>query len=261
MTDGIRLETRDWLATIVLDRPDKRNAFNAAMWRGLEDLCVALAADPAVRVVVVRSSSAAAFCAGADIGEFDAFRHDPAKTRANADLIRSATRALQTLPRPTIARIDGDCFGGGTIVALSCDFRMAAAPARFAITPARLGLSYAIADINVLVRTVGLSAARRLLMAGETFDAAQARQCGMVDYLFDDAVAMDEALAALAARMSTLSRYSLRSIKANLSRVVDGATDDDDASRQRFTDAFHGVDLEEGMAAFLEKRRPVFPYS
>ncbi len=261
MTGNLRLEASDARADIVIDRPDKRNAFNAAMWQRLIDLCGEIAENRDIRVVVVKSSSAGAFCAGADISEFDSFRHDRTKSEANAELIRSATRALQTLARPTIARIQGDCFGGGTLLALACDFRLAAVPCRFAITPARLGLSYAIEDLNTLVRTVGLPTARRLLMGTEILDAEKAKACGLVDEVHADAAELDASLGDLVERLRGLSQYSLRAIKTNLHQVINGATTDDDASRAAFADAFEGEDLEEGMTAFLEKRRPVFPFS
>jgi len=93
---------------------------------------------------------------------------------ANAESIRASAEALKTLPRPTIARIEGSCFGGGALLALACDFRIADTTASFAITPARLGLVYSIGDTSNLVNTVGLAVARRMLMLSEVLDAEAA---------------------------------------------------------------------------------------
>jgi len=267
----LHVEVSGSVASIVMDRPERRNAFNWSMWDELTDICGRLAIDKAIKAVVLRSSSSVAFCAGADISEFAELVRDPAKVEANAHSIRTASQALQTLPRPTIACIQGSCFGGGALLALACDFRIAASTARFAITPAKLGLCYSISDTSNLVNTVGLPIARRMLLLAEVLDAETALRCGLVDRLVttdspgDEHTATDEAIDVEVQAMLTVlkqhSQFSVRKLKHVLHRVSCGQTEDDADSIAAFVEAFHGEDLAEGMGAFLERREPRFPFS
>lgn len=259
-SEYLRVEVTDTVASIVMDRPERLNAFNRAMWDALTEVCNRLSSDVSVKAVVLRSSSNTAFCAGADISEFSELMGDAGKVEANAQSIRAASHALQTLSRPTIARIQGSCFGGGALLALACDFRIADSSARFAITPAKLGLCYSISDTSNLVSTVGLPMARRILLLAEVLDAESALQCGLVDR-----IARDESIdAEVQAMLSTLqqhSQYSLRNLKVGLYQVSQGQTEDDTDSIARFIEAFNGEDLAEGMDAFLSRRKPQFPFS
>ncbi len=247
------------IATISINRPAKRNAFNAAMWHALADLCEQIAKQAQVKVVVVRSATPGAFCAGADISEFEQFCNNKTLASENARLIRAVTTSLQELPRPTIACIEGDCFGGGTLLALACDFRIASSNARFAITPAKLGLSYTVVDTRILVQTVGMALARQLLLTGDVIDSNIAVQNSFVD----EVVAVEALDARLRALVDTLcgnSQYSLRSLKRQLLRVSQGQVLDDEGSIKEFEDAFQGKDLQEGVAAFMGKRKASFRF-
>lgn len=260
-SDALQLTVHGPLAYITMTRPERRNAFNTTMWRALIDLCETLRTDPNVKVVVLQSSSETAFCAGADISEFDRIRQSQSAASENADLIEGAMAALQTLPRPTVALIDGTCFGGGAALALCCDFRLAGPTARFAITPARLGLSYSVANVTRLVNVTGLQMARRILMLADVLDANTALANNLVDQIAEDGQRAADLLPALQDRLTHLSQFSIRALKTNLQHCADGLTRDTDATRAAFIEAFAGADLNEGMTAFLEKRKPDFPYS
>lgn len=278
-SEFLRVEVNASVASIVIDRPERRNAFNWAMWDTLTDICKQLSNDTSIKAVVLRSSSTVAFCAGADISEFADLIEVAEKVEANAQSIRTASKALQTLPRPTIACIQGSCFGGGALLALACDFRIADSTARFAITPAKLGLCYSIGDTSNLVNTVGLPMARRMLLLAEVLDADTALQCGLVDRLVRvdananvdadakacidkdaDCVTIDTELHAMLVTLGQHSQFSLRNLKQVLHAVSEGQTTDDVDSVARFVEAFHGEDLAEGMDAFLTRREPRFPY-
>lgn len=262
----LHVEINHSVATIVIDRPERRNAFNSSMWDALTDICNNLSDNTSVNAVVLRSSRSVAFCAGADISEFADLLEDAEKVAANAHSIRTASEALQTLARPTIACIQGSCFGGGALLALACDFRIADTSARFAITPAKLGLCYSISDTSNLVNTVGLPMARRLLLLAEVLDAHTALQCGLVDQLVEvdagsnSGACIDSALSALLDTLRQHSQFSLRSLKQGLNLVSRGQTTDDAESIDRFVSAFYGEDLAEGMDAFMSKRTPKFPF-
>lgn len=259
-SEFLRVEIVDSVASIVMDRPARKNAFNSGMWDTLTTICNRIADDTSIKVVVLRSSSSDAFCAGADISEFAELTRDAEKVAANAQSIRASAQALRTLPRPTVACIQGSCFGGGALLALACDFRIADSGASFAITPAKLGLCYSISDTSNLVNTVGLSVARRMLLLAEVLDAPTALQCGLVDRV-TAADFIDAELEQMLATLQQLSQYSLRGLKVGLERVCHGQTEDDAESIARFIEAFLAEDLAEGMDAFLSRRKPRFPYS
>lgn len=244
--------TRDGpVATLAIDRAERRNAFSQDMWQALQDQGNALACAPGLGAVVIKSARPGIFSAGADIAEFDRIRQSREAVIENADLVEAAMTAICAIPCPTIAVIDGNCFGGGTALALCCDFRLASARARFAITPARLGLGFALHDVNRVVQTVGLQWARRLLLLAETLDAQTALACNLVDHVSDDIDALE---ARFLGDLLALSPQSQSAIKSTLALSAAGVQGPHEADRARYFDSFQSRDLAEGMTAFLEKR-------
>jgi enoyl-CoA hydratase/carnithine racemase len=256
MTANLRLERDGPVARLLIDRADKRNAFDQAMWEALPGLVETAMAAREVRVLVLTSAVPGLFAAGADIGEFAERSHDPAWRARNQAAIRRAHVQLARAPKPVIAAIGGDCIGGGCGLALACDMRVASPRARLGITPAKLGLVYPLHDTKLLVDVVGPAQAKRILFTGGLLDSAEAHRIGLVDIVADDlAAAVGELTAAIAAA----SPYSQRASKAVIRRILDGATDDDAGSQAAFDAAFEGPDFREGVAAFLAKRKPSFP--
>lgn len=248
---SVRLERDGAIARLLIDRADKRNAFNQAMWDALPDLLEQAMQDPAVRVLVLQSAAPGVFCAGADIGELLDRSPDPDWRAANQAGINRAQHTLTRATKPTIAFIDGDCVGGGCGLAIACDLRVATGRTRMGITPAKLGLVYPLHDTKLLVDLVGPAQAKRMLFTGQLLDAAEAHRIGLIDILADDADA-------LAATIAAVSAHSTREIKAIVRRILDGQADDDDATRAAFAQAFTLPDFHEGVAAFLAKRKPEF---
>jgi enoyl-CoA hydratase/carnithine racemase len=157
--EELRIEHVEGVATLVLNRPTRRNAVTHAMWEALPPLLAGLAADPDVALLVLRGAGEH-FCGGADIGEFaESYADEAAAARSNA-AIRAGVEALAAFPKPALALIRGACVGGGVSLALACDLRIAGGEARFAITPAKLGLTYNLGDTARLVRAVGVSRAK-----------------------------------------------------------------------------------------------------
>lgn len=256
MSGHLRLEIDGPIARLLIDRAAKRNALDQPMWEALPGLVEAAMAAPAVRVLVVTSAQPGLFCAGADIAEFAAMSRDPDWRRRNQAAIRSTQVTLARAAKPVIAAIDGDCIGGGCGIALACDMRLASPRARFGITPAKLGLVYPLHDTKLLVDAVGPAQAKRILFTAALLDAAEAQRIGLADIVADD---LEAAVAALAASIVAVSPHSQQASKAIVRRILDGAADDDMASSGQFDAAFDGADFQEGVAAFLAKRKPAFP--
>ncbi len=237
-------------ATLTLDRPDKRNALDLAMWEALPGLVARAMADDRVRVLVV-TGAGGAFCAGADIGEFAASAADPAWRARNNAAIRATQTTLARADKPVLAAIDGDAIGGGLGVAMACDIRLATPRSRFGMTPAKLGLVYPLHDTKLLVDAVGPAQTKRMLFTARIMDAAEAQRIGLVDEVVADlAAATDE----FCDRVASLSATTQRAAKHIVRRILDGAVDDDPASAAEFDAAFASADFKEGVAAFHAKR-------
>lgn len=249
---SLRLEIDGAVAHLLIDRADKRNAFSLAMWQAAPALLAEAAANPAVRLLVVRSAAAGgAFSAGADIAELLAHKDDAAWRAANQAAINRVQHDLARLALPTLAFIEGDCIGGGCGLALACDIRIATSAARFGITPAKLGLVYPLHDVKLLVDLVGPGQARRILYTGRLLDAGEALRIGLIEQVAESPQGLvDDILAA--------SPHSLRETKRFIRRVLDGQTGDDAETLAIFAAAFEGPDFLEGTRAFVAKRRPEF---
>lgn len=247
----LRLETCGPVAHLLIDRAAKRNAFTQAMWEALPTLVDEAMADAAVRVLVIRAAEPGAFCAGADIAEFGVGARDPQWRAGNQAAIAHAQRTLARAAKPVIAFVEGDCVGGGCGIAIACDLRVARAPARFGITPAKLGLVYSLHDTKLLVDLVGPAQAKRILFTGALIDTDEALRIGLIDLLADDPKELAETIAANSA-------HSTGQSKAIIRRILDGQADDDAETSALFADAFSLPDFAEGVEAFLTKRSPDF---
>jgi len=253
---GIRVSIDAAVGTVTLDRAAKRNAVTYEMWVALGEACHRLAVDPAVRVVVVRGEGAQ-FCAGADITELLAER--PHGTPSFMDVNMAAEHALATLPKPTVAVVQGDCIGGGCALAIDCDIRLAVDGARFGITPAKLGIVYPAASLERAVHLLG-PAAKRLLYTGDLIDATEAHRIGLVDELWS-ADAIDERLAALCDTLCQRSLLTQAGTKAMVASVLAHGSVPADLADQWAREVAAAPDQAEGVAAFVEKRAPRFTWT
>lgn len=257
MTDApIYLERQDRHATLVLNRPSRRNALNAAMWAALPGLLDEAAADDGVKVLLVRGAGEC-FTAGADISEFETVYATPDSALAGTSAIATGLDALAHFPKPTLAVIRGACVGGGCGLALSCDLRFAASDGRFGITPAKMGLAYTLNDTKRLIDAVGVSAAKDLLYSARLVDAEEALQIGLIDRCFAPD-RLDAEVADYLDLMLSRSTGSARAIKRVIHLIRAGVDRDTDETRQLFLDSFQSDDFQEGYRAFLEKRAPDF---
>ncbi len=247
----LRLEKQGTTAHLLIDRAAKRNAFDIAMWQAIPQILAGAAADPDLRLLVLRAAEPGAFCAGADIGELLANKDDADWRAANQRAINAAQFDLTRFALPTIAFVDGDCVGGGCGLALACDLRVASPRARFGITPAKLGLVYPLHDVKLLSDLVGPGQAKRMLYTGSLIDAAEALRIGLIE-------AVGEDFAQFAEPILAASPHSTRAIKGFVRRVLDGQANDDADTLAVFAAAFTGPDFLEGTSAFTQKRKPEF---
>ena len=174
-----RLERNDDYARLVLDRPEARNAIPAAGWAELAAVLGRVEASD-VRLLVV-TGAGGTFCAGADLAHFPALRGNPAAAARLRQDMRGALERLRGLAVPTLALIEGHCYGAGVALAMACDVRIAALTAEFAITPARLGISYPQEDVHRLAELVGSGQAARILFTAGPLSGEEARAIGLVD--------------------------------------------------------------------------------
>jgi enoyl-CoA hydratase/carnithine racemase len=249
MSDEILVGVADDIATVTLNRPDKRNAMNAAMLRALPKAFDELESRRDVRVVVVRGAGPA-FCSGRDLSDME--RGEPQE-----DIV-SVLRRIETSRHPTIAMLHGDAVAGGCELALHCDLRVAADGARLGMPLARIGLVPGFALGQKLLEIIGPAHTRHLLLTGRPIDARRALEIGMVHQVVP-AAELDHATATLARTIADNAPLSLAGIKALIQRALDAhdhvAHDDVDALIQA---ARRSRDASEGRRAMLEKRKPVF---
>jgi enoyl-CoA hydratase len=253
--DCLRTEIDGPIGWLTVDRPDSRGAMTREMWAAMPDRLNALATSDGVRLVVLRGTGGF-FIAGADITEFREFRSDPELARQYDEGSNGTLDALAKLAVPSVAMIDGPCVGGGSLIAFGCDLRVATERAFLAIPAGRLGLAYPHHGLERLVAVVGEARALDLLLTGRRIGGREALDLGLVHRCFanDDLEAGTRALAADIAKMAPKAlRYARLAVRRRLSGTLDRSEID-----RLVADCFGSEDYKEGVAAFFEKRDPVF---
>ena len=257
MSGSVRTEKDGNIGWVVFDHRERRNAISVDMWRQIPSAVADLEGDADVRVVVLTGAGRAAFVSGADISEFGESRMGPGAESYAGDA-GTALSAIAGVEKPVIALIHGFCFGGGVALALTADLRYAADDAVFAIPAARLGVGYHWAMLEALIDVVGAPAAKEILFTARRYRAEEALRIGLVNAVFakDD---LEGRVGEIAGRIAENAPLTLRSVK-KIARELTKApetrrTDEMDAAIRA---CFESEDYREGVAAFLEKRRPRF---
>jgi enoyl-CoA hydratase/carnithine racemase len=248
----------DGVATVELRRPDKHNAISYSMWNAFGRLMPVLADDDEVEVVVLRGTPGGPFSAGADIAEFRTLRADPDGARRYGQAVESGEQAIIEFPKPTIALVEGFAIGGGTQLAAACDLRVCGAGSRFGVTPAKLGIIYALPSTARLVEVVGPAWARWILLTGELLDAQTALRIGLVHEVVDDDEVSGRSYG-VARTVASRAQVSLRGGKAMVARAVAGRVEEDAEVLALYEESWASAEYAEGVAAFLGKRPPDFP--
>jgi len=242
------------VAVVTIDRPDALNALNVETLTELRDRLRELATDESARVVVLTGAGEKAFVAGADIKYMSGLDADQAK--AWGALGHEAGRLLETMPKPTIAAVNGFALGGGCELALACDIRHASSRAKFGQPEINLGIVPGWGGTQRLARVCGIGVAKDLIYSGRTVDAEEALRIGLVSAIADPV--LEQALE-VAHELAAKSRVALALAKelCNLSLGGDHAAGLE-LEADRFGALFSSEDAKEGLAAFVEKRAPNF---
>ncbi len=248
----------DGIGWLIFNQPERHNALSLEMWQGIGDVLETYAADPAVRVAVMRGAGGKAFVSGADISEFDTKRSSAAQKDEYGKIAGRANRWLATFEKPLLALIEGYCIGGGLATALSADVRIATPDSRFGIPAARLGLGYEYDGLAKLARVVGPARARDIMFSARFMGAEEASRMGLVNFVHerDD---IERETVAYAQRIAGNAPLTVRAAKAALNAWERGSREADVRSVAGMVNAcFDSEDYKEGRRAFQEKRTPDF---
>ncbi len=253
--ETILVEKRDKIAVITINRPDKLNALNSKVHLEGVSALDELRNDNSIRVVIITGTGAKSFVAGADISEFA--DHTPV-TQRNIFYERSLFNSIDAFPKPVIAMINGFCLGGGNELALACDLRVASENARFAQPEINLGIICGGGGTQRLTRLIGEGRAMEIILTGDMIDAQKALQYGLVNHVFTSEeleVKTMELAAKIAEKAPIALQMSKEAVKfASRSNLDEGLRREVDL----FALCFSTEDKEEGVSAFLEKRKPNF---
>ena len=249
------VEKKEGVARVTLNRPEVRNAFDDALIKVLHEAFVSLGKDPSVRAVIL-AGNGPAFCAGADLNWMKrmagySYEQNLADARALADMLAT----LDRMPIPTIARVHGPAFAGGTGLVAACDIAVGTPQATFCFSEAKLGLSPATISPHVM-RAIGERAARRYFLTAEVFDAAEAERIGLLTLVVEKEL-LDKSIEDLLGHLLAGGPEAHKNIKA-LVREVSGRPVDDALvalTAKRIAEIRVSPEGREGIASFLEKRK------
>lgn len=255
---GLRVEHRGAVMEITIDRPERRNSLTPQLIAALMALLDRARAERSMRAVLLTGAGEKAFCAGFDIDMIDSIGGE--STGAERDLVDGLAAAVQALPLPVVAAVNGAAVGAGCDLAAACDIRIGSPAARFGMPPARLGILYGWRGVERLVRTVGLPAAKEMLLTGSLVDADRGRQMGLLS-----AIVPAEALLEEARRITGVLALNAPLSVSGSKRMIDLL-----AAPRTLTEADHAVladiqhevwtseDAAEGARAHRERRQPHF---
>ena len=253
--ENVLIEVRGRVAVVTVNRPDKFNALNMATRRDILAAFDHLEKDPEVRVVVITGAGEKAFIAGADIGEFAGMT---AVSQRAVMKGRRAFDAVEDFPKPVIAMINGFCLGGGCELALACDIRLASKKAKLGQPEIKLGIIPGGGGTQRLTRLVGEGKAMELILTGDFLSADEAHALGLVNHVYGPEE-LEAKTMELANRIAEMSPVALAMAKAAVKNAArQNLREGLDSEVDLFALCFSSEDKEEGVKAFLEKRKAEF---
>ena len=245
------------IAWITIDNEPRLNAFTRDMWAAVPEHFASADANPDVRVIIVTGAGEKSFSAGADISEFGANRTGAA-ARAYDEINHAAYEAILGTAKPTIAMVNGYCFGGACELAICCDLRIASEAASFSVPSAKLSLGYNPRWIRPMLRVMSAAKVKEMLFTGRRYSAADALAMGMVGTVATPSALADETRH-LAHEIAANAPLSIRAAKASVDALAANPESADlEALDALVLGCFDSEDFKEGARAFLEKRKPVF---
>ncbi len=256
MSDAILVERDGAIATVTLNRPERLNALDKAMWSHLGSAMQELDGDDSLRCIVLRGAGDRAFAAGADISEFHSERANSKQAQAYSEGGIGWLRAVAECRHPTLALIQGACVGGGLLIASQCDLRICNESARFGVPVKNLGLTESYEELAGMLRLLGPAASLEILLEGRIWNAREAYEKGLVSRVVADANVVAEAYAA-ARRIAEGAPLVARWHKKFIRRLLDPRPLSAEERAEGFA-CFDTEDFRAGVAAFLAKRKPEF---
>jgi enoyl-CoA hydratase len=257
-TDKMLSRKEGGVGYVIFNNPERHNAVSLEMWAATTDILESFRNDADVRVVVLTGAGGKSFVSGADISKFESERSSTEAVKHYNATVGKANQTVYEFPKPTIAMIKGYCIGGGLGLALCCDMRIASDNSKFGVPAAKLGLGYSYPGLKRLVDVVGPAFAKEIFYTGRQFDAAEAREMGLVNRIVPP-----DALEGYVKNYSDIiaanAPLTLKAVKFIVGEAVK------DESQRNLTRAaelvencFTSQDYTEGRRAFMEKRKPVF---
>ena len=256
MDQSILIERRGDVATVILNRPDKRNALDRATWSRLADAVNELSDDGDLRCLVLRGMGEKAFSAGADISAFEHERANVDQVTRYAEATHAAIAAIAGCRHPVIAMIHGACFGGGIEIAVACDLRIAGESARFGVPVKRVGLFLGYRLLESLLAVAGRGLTLEMVLEGRVLEAREAEERGLVTRVVADSRLAEEAYAT-AKRIAEGAPLAARWHRKAVRRLADPTPIGEDEIAQSFGYA-ETEDYRAAYEAFLAKRKPRF---
>ena len=259
MTSDILVSAQDGIATVTFNRPAQRNAVSYHGWLELRRIAVELQRDSDVKVVVFTGAGEAAFSAGADIKDFEAYRNNSTMAKVYSEAFDGAMDAIEGISKPTISLIRGFCVGGGCELSTATDIRIAADNSRFGIPVARLGILVGYKEMRRLVRLVGPGNASYILLSARLIDAREAHRIGLVTQVVptDEVAEVAYGLAREMVPLAPLSQARHKKILQFVLENPDLGYLSEEEEHLPFAN-FDSEDFHEGRAAFVERRTPEF---
>ncbi|MDA7947818.1 MAG: enoyl-CoA hydratase [Hyphomicrobiaceae bacterium] len=243
---------------VIFNNPAKHNAVSLDMWETMSAVMDDFIADDDIRVLVVTGAGGKAFVSGADISKFESERATKEAVAAYSEASRGAYDKLYNFAKPTVARIEGYCIGGGANLAMCCDLRICNESARFAIPAAKLGLGYGYDGLKRLSDIVGVSRAMEMFYTARQFSAQEAYDMGLVNAAVPDDQ-LDETVDGITKRIGENAPLTIAAIKRAAREITKDSEDRDLKTLEAMVQAcFDSEDYIEGRRAFMEKRKPEF---
>jgi enoyl-CoA hydratase len=256
MDNELIIERHGPVARLTVNRPAVRNALSIGITQRIAQALRDLSRDRAVRVFVLTGAGDRAFVSGADVTEFREQLASPESALTYDAAAEQLQSALREVPQPVIARIQGHAVGSGTIVAASCDFRIAVRTAKFGIPVAKFGFLATVPDTLRLVQVVGTTKAKWLLMTGQLIEAPEAQAIGLVDQVVD-AQHLDATVDSLAAALAANAPLTIKATK-QIIETFSAPSNNVASGAPWYAEIFRSADFREGLDAFLSKRKPEF---